>query len=313
MRRWKKRLCSGLGLFFVGLGILGVVLPVLPTTPFLLLALWLFTKSSDRLRHWLLTNRVFGKYLRDYKSGRGIPLQSKIYILVLLWAAITISALWAVDVMWIKILLFAIAGGVTVHIFHIRTKPRRPRIVVLVPTEGECRYFKGVVSDDVEVRISGVGMAATASAAALALARRPDVMILAGIAGAYPGSGLKVGDCVLVSSERVADQGAFREEGFVPLYVSEYECPYVEDRLVMPSVAGCTVNAAGAGYVARAGALENMEGAAFFAVCAGAGVEFLEVRSISNMTDDKRADWKLDEACRALAEGVKKLTDEIRS
>lgn len=326
MKKWTKRLYTGLGMFFVGLGIIGVVVPVLPTTPFLLLALWFFAGSSERLHRWLLTNRVCGKYLSDYKCGRGISLNSKIYILALLWGTITYSALWAVDILWVKVMLFAIAGGVTVHILHIRTKPRRRRIIVLVPTEGEAKYFADILSGDIEVRVCGVGMAATAGVTARALADRPDALILAGIAGAYPGAGVEIGECVLVARERVADQGAFRGGAFVPLYQKDFVCTYAVGINSMRSVAGYTVNsAAGSYYVPDAGqgntagslsapaAVENMEGAAFFAVCEGAGVPYFEVRAVSNLTTDSREAWKLDEACMALAEGIKKLTDEIKA
>ncbi len=109
------------GCVALGLGILGIPLPVLPTTPFLLLAAWCFARSSERLHRWLLTNRLFGKYIRDYTEHRGIPRRVKVYTLVLLWATISLSAFGAVDAWWIRLLLFAVAIGVSVHIFRIKT------------------------------------------------------------------------------------------------------------------------------------------------------------------------------------------------
>jgi hypothetical protein len=111
------------GVLFVGLGLVGVFVPVLPTTPFLLLAAACFARSSDRLHRWLLENRVFGEYLRRYRNGEGIPLASKVTTLVLLWATLGLSALVAVPprLWWVRLVLLAVGLGVTTHILRIKT------------------------------------------------------------------------------------------------------------------------------------------------------------------------------------------------
>ncbi len=127
-----------LGVFIVALGVLGIALPVLPTTPFLLLALWFFGRSSERLREWVLDNRIFGSYIRAYRSGRGLPVRMKVWTLVLLWTAIGISV-WRVDPVWLKCLLGVVAVAVTIHILCLG----RRRTVVLVPTLGEAAHIAG--------------------------------------------------------------------------------------------------------------------------------------------------------------------------
>ncbi len=70
-----------IGWAFVGLGIVGAVLPVMPTTPFMLVALWCFAKSSDRFHGWLFHHPVFGPPLRDWEIDRVIPLYAKVVAL----------------------------------------------------------------------------------------------------------------------------------------------------------------------------------------------------------------------------------------
>lgn len=111
-----------LGFIFIGLGVVGAIVPIIPTTPFLLLALWFFSKSSERWREWLLSNKWCGEYLNNYQSGNGIPLKTKAYIITLLWATISTSALCSTDNIWLQILLFIIATATTVHICKIKTK-----------------------------------------------------------------------------------------------------------------------------------------------------------------------------------------------
>lgn len=79
------------GALAVLLGILGLFLPLLPTTPFLLLASWCFARGSDRLHRWLLSHRVFGEYLRNFEAGRGIPLKAKILATVMLWTSLLLA------------------------------------------------------------------------------------------------------------------------------------------------------------------------------------------------------------------------------
>jgi uncharacterized membrane protein YbaN (DUF454 family) len=112
------------GSLSLALGALGVVLPVLPTTPFLLLAALCFARSSDRAHAWLLANRVFGSQLRDYLEGRGISWRIKAGALVFLWAAIGVSIVMFVPVLWARILLGLIALAVTVHVVTIRDRSR---------------------------------------------------------------------------------------------------------------------------------------------------------------------------------------------
>jgi hypothetical protein len=125
------RLLRGLlvaaGVLLVGLGAVGALVPVLPTTPFLLLAAACFLRSSERMHRWLLQNRVFGEYLRRYRDGEGLPLASKITTIVLLWATLGLSALVAVPVhlWWSRLLLLVVGLGVTIHILRIKTRGSR--------------------------------------------------------------------------------------------------------------------------------------------------------------------------------------------
>jgi len=80
------------GVLAVALGILGIFLPLLPTTPFLLLASACFARGSVRLHRWLLGHRVFGKYLANFEAGHGIPLKGKIVATVMLWGSMAWSS-----------------------------------------------------------------------------------------------------------------------------------------------------------------------------------------------------------------------------
>ena len=105
-----------IGCLAVALGVLGIFLPLLPTTPFLLLASACFARGSTRLHNWLQTNRVFGKYLRDYENGKGIPLRGKIWILIFMWTSMSYSIWRLHDRLALQILVALIGTGVTIYL-----------------------------------------------------------------------------------------------------------------------------------------------------------------------------------------------------
>jgi hypothetical protein len=109
------------GIIFVGLGIIGIFLPILPTTPFLLLAAACFARSSKKFYDWLLNNKLFGDYIKNYQEGKGIPLKVKIFTISLLWITILFSVFLIIQISWVRIILIIIAIGVTIHIITIKT------------------------------------------------------------------------------------------------------------------------------------------------------------------------------------------------
>jgi len=117
-----KILLITLGTFLIGISIVGIFIPVLPTTPLLLLAAALYAKSSRRFYNWLINNRILGRYIKDYREGKGIPLKVKIIAISILWITIGYSAIFAIDILWVRILLVLIAVGVTIHIASMKPK-----------------------------------------------------------------------------------------------------------------------------------------------------------------------------------------------
>jgi hypothetical protein len=121
----RKALLIFTGTVCVALGVLGMFLPLLPTTVFLLMAAYCYSRSSERFHTWLLTNRLFGPYINNYKSGKGISVRQKVSTISILWLSIGVS-IWMIGGFWVTLLLLAIAVGVTVHLLWIKT--HRPEI-----------------------------------------------------------------------------------------------------------------------------------------------------------------------------------------
>jgi len=110
-----------IGSVSLALGTMGIFLPVLPTTPFLLLTAYFYLRSSERLYHWLLHHKVFGKYIHDYIKYRSIPLKTKILALVLLWPSIIVT-LFFIPLWPVKVMLVLIASTVSVYIIRLKTR-----------------------------------------------------------------------------------------------------------------------------------------------------------------------------------------------
>ncbi|MBD3385244.1 DUF454 family protein [candidate division KSB1 bacterium] len=121
MTALKKGMLALIGIVSVGLGLIGIVVPLLPTTPFLLLAAVCFARSSERLYTWLINHRWFGAYIRNYRDHRAVSRQVKISTLILLWATIAYAVIGVVDLWYVRLLLLLVALGVTVHILKLKT------------------------------------------------------------------------------------------------------------------------------------------------------------------------------------------------
>ena len=120
-KKLKRQLLLAAGTLSLAIGIVGIVVPLLPTTPFLLLAAGCYLRSSQRFYNWLMGNRFFGNYIRNYIEGRGIPVKVKLFIIILLWVTISIS-IWLVAKPLVTVILLIVAVGVTLHIIFIRVR-----------------------------------------------------------------------------------------------------------------------------------------------------------------------------------------------
>jgi len=127
-RKIVRILLIAAGTISLALGAIGVFLPVLPTTPFLLLAAACYYRSSKRMHRWLLNNKWFGEYIRNYKEGKGLPLKTKITALAMLWVTIGVSAVFMLNrflpeqlVLPMQLIMIAVAIAVSAHILKLPT------------------------------------------------------------------------------------------------------------------------------------------------------------------------------------------------
>lgn len=139
MKSMMKSILIGIGTLSVVFGVIGLFLPVIPTTPFLLLAGACYMRSSEKHHKRLLENKWLGPYLRDYYENKGIPLYAKIVSISFLWISLTVSMVFFAKILWVRIILIGIGSGVT--IFLLRQKTKKPQ--VFENTYGEMSVQEG--------------------------------------------------------------------------------------------------------------------------------------------------------------------------
>jgi uncharacterized membrane protein YbaN (DUF454 family) len=121
MKQIRKSIWIFGGTVLIGLGVLGIFLPVLPTTPFLLLAAFCYGRGSERFYHWLVYRSWVGGYILNYQSGHGLPLKQKVLTITLLWLTIGSTIGLVTLAWWLKAALVVVAIGVTIHLTWMKT------------------------------------------------------------------------------------------------------------------------------------------------------------------------------------------------
>lgn len=109
------------GFVFLAIGAIGVFIPILPTTPFILLSAACFYKSSERMHHWVTNNKLFGDYIRNYREGKGITLRAKMLTITLILISTAYSAIYMLNNIIHQIILVTIIAIVIIHILKLPT------------------------------------------------------------------------------------------------------------------------------------------------------------------------------------------------
>jgi uncharacterized membrane protein YbaN (DUF454 family) len=113
------------GLLCLGLGILGLFLPLLPSTPFVLLAAACFARSSQRFYRWLMAHRAFGPLVREWRTHRSIPYRTKLVAIALMSASLSVSIVFFVRPAWLQAALALFGLGLAVWLYRIPSRDRR--------------------------------------------------------------------------------------------------------------------------------------------------------------------------------------------
>lgn len=123
MRSLKKYLYIVVGSISLALGVIGIFIPVLPTTPFLLLSSYCYLRGSKRMYHWLMNHKILGAYIYSYLTYKAIPKKTKISAIIFLWSSLILSMV-IVPSLHLRILLAVIGTAVTFHLMTLKTLSR---------------------------------------------------------------------------------------------------------------------------------------------------------------------------------------------
>lgn len=123
---WYRPLLIAGGCLSTAVGVAGIFLPLVPTTGPLLLATYLFSKSSPRLHNWLVTHKRFGRFISDFHEGRGIPLRGKIIATIAMTAAFSYTIYFRLPSRWLQVVVAAIGGWALWFVHKYPTAPREP-------------------------------------------------------------------------------------------------------------------------------------------------------------------------------------------
>ncbi len=116
----KKYLLVAFGSISLFLGIIGIFIPVLPTTPFLLLTSFCYVRSSKRLHDWLINHKIFGRYIYNYITYRAVKKSTKIAAIIFLWISLSVSML-IVGSLHLTVFLCLVGIGVSIHLLKLKT------------------------------------------------------------------------------------------------------------------------------------------------------------------------------------------------
>ena len=110
-----------LGSISLALGVIGIFLPLLPTTPFLLLSATLYVRSSEKLYHWLINQKYLGTYIRNFREHKAIPLRAKVISVALVWITLLYCAIGISKNILLSIFFLSLATAISWHILSYKT------------------------------------------------------------------------------------------------------------------------------------------------------------------------------------------------